>query len=316
MAQIDIDKFVISLMRYFGNNKGIVTTLDRCLFSLGLKYVDTPTGGRLERVDQPTMLEKIMWGSGEQKTVDKVKPKFKVGDWIVYNDNIYQICNISLQIYYECLRVDGTVHTFGLDIDSKSHLWTIEDAKDGGVVVDKSDWTIGIFQSIGHHPDGGSYNDPSYCFLHCRYDDGFFYADFEDGNTIDSDYLVPATKKQRDLLFQKMKEAGYEWDAEKKELKKIEQKPWSEEVDLNKEIELVKGDYEQVDVAWNNDFDYIAKHFFELGLNTSNPLTWEDVKEICVQSVLVEIDLGGKISDERHYTEVLKRFKAQKGEKV
>ena len=46
------------------------------------------------------------------------------------------------------------------------------------------------------------------------------------------------------------------------------------------------------------------------------PLTWEDVKEICVQSVLVEIDLGGKISDERHYTEVLKRFKAQKGEKV
>ena len=39
-----------------------------------------------------------------------------------------------------------------------------------------------------------------------------------------------------------------------------------EEVDLDKEIELVKGDYEQVDVAWNNDFDFIAKHFFELGI--------------------------------------------------
>jgi len=38
------------------------------------------------------------------------------------------------------------------------------------------------------------------------------------------------------------------------------------EVDLEKEIELVKGDYEQVDVAWNNDFDYIARHFFELGI--------------------------------------------------
>lgn len=37
-------------------------------------------------------------------------------------------------------------------------------------------------------------------------------------------------------------------------------------LDLEKEIELVKGDYEQVDVAWNNDFDFIAKHFFELGL--------------------------------------------------
>lgn len=40
------------------------------------------------------------------------------------------------------------------------------------------------------------------------------------------DYFTPATKEQRDLLFQKMKEGGYEWDAEKKELKKIEkQKP-------------------------------------------------------------------------------------------
>ena len=40
------------------------------------------------------------------------------------------------------------------------------------------------------------------------------------------------------------------------------------EIDLEKEIELVKGDYEQVNVAWNNDFDYIARHFFELGLKT------------------------------------------------
>ena len=31
----------------------------------------------------------------------------------------------------------------------------------------------------------------------------------------------PATKEQRDLLFRKMKEAGYEWDADKKELRKI-----------------------------------------------------------------------------------------------
>jgi len=40
------------------------------------------------------------------------------------------------------------------------------------------------------------------------------------------------------------------------------------EVDLEKEIKLVKGDYEQVDVAWNNDFDFIARHFFELGINS------------------------------------------------
>lgn len=52
---------------------------------------------------------------------------------------------------------------------------------------------------------------------------------------------VPATKEQRDFLFQKMKEAGYEWDAERKELKKIEQKSarWSEE-DEKRSISAIK----------------------------------------------------------------------------
>ena len=35
------------------------------------------------------------------------------------------------------------------------------------------------------------------------------------------DKYVPATKEQRDFLFRKMKEAGYEWDATKKQLKKL-----------------------------------------------------------------------------------------------
>ena len=36
--------------------------------------------------------------------------------------------------------------------------------------------------------------------------------------------VYPATKEQRDTLFAKMKELGYVWDSEKKELKTIEQK--------------------------------------------------------------------------------------------
>ena len=38
-------------------------------------------------------------------------------------------------------------------------------------------------------------------------------------------------------------------------------------------------------------------------------LSWEDIMEICGLSVLVEFYLGRLVSDERHYTEVLKRFK-------
>ena len=47
------------------------------------------------------------------------------------------------------------------------------------------------------------------------------YFDASKGFLLLSRYdFYPATKEQRNLLFTKMKEAGYEWDAEKKELKK------------------------------------------------------------------------------------------------
>lgn len=58
--------------------------------------------------------------------------------------------------------------------------------------------------------------------------------------------------------------------------------------------------------------DTYFKSGFRLGYHQAEKelaLTWEDIREICKQSVLVEIDLGGLVSDERHYTEVLKRFK-------
>lgn len=166
---------------------------------------------------------------GEQKPSDKVEPKFKVDDCIVTDDsfwkNVRHIDEINL-INEEYIVSDenGLYYILPFSKEHKWHKWTIQDAEDGDMVVDKSDGTIGIFQSIGHHPDGGSYNDPSYCFLYCRYDDGFFYADFEHGNTINSNDLIPATKEQRDTLEIAMTNAGYEWDAGKKELKKIERK--------------------------------------------------------------------------------------------
>ena len=209
---------------------------------------------------------------GEQNIADKAESKFHEGDWVILTagelSTILQIVKVATnkKLYWfndssylpivdeECLR-----------------LWSIQDAKDGDVVVDKSDGTIGIFQSIGHHPDGGSYNDPSYCFLHCRYDNGSFYEDFEYGNTMNSDDVIPATKEQRELLFAKMKEAGYEWNADTKELKKIVtnggdfcesencgQKPtWSEEDErIRKEIiSIVKSYRECCITEGNHRFD-------------------------------------------------------------
>ena len=174
---------------------------------------------------------------------DKVESKFKIeeGKWyvctqtfvlrgkiVVIKGSTYQAReDNAIQGEDECLFIDKH--------DGKAseyfRSWTIQDIKEGDMVVDRSDGSIGIFQSIGHHPDGGSCNDPSYCFLYCRYDDGFFYADFENGNTINSSDIIPATKEQRDQLEKAMTDAGYTFDFCKKELKKIEKKSdeWSEE---------------------------------------------------------------------------------------
>ena len=154
----------------------------------------------------------------EQKSPTKAEPEFKILDWVIgraTENEPRQIAEVTK---------DGYKTTYGgwigFSFENEMRLWTVQDAKDGDVVADKSNGTIGIFQSIGHNQDSGSHNEPSYCFLHCRYGNGFFYADFENGNMIDADDLIPATKEQRNFLFKKMNENGYEWDSENKKLRK------------------------------------------------------------------------------------------------
>ena len=66
------------------------------------------------------------------------------------------------------------------------------------------------------------FNVGAYCGMDCL---GEIFIESSTYCQWSSTKVKPATKEQRDLLFQKMKEAGYEWDVDKKELKKIEQKP-------------------------------------------------------------------------------------------
>ena len=135
-----------------------------------------------------------------------IKSKFKVGDWIT-NDLSYpmQISSIDDGLYY--------THndTIGGDIESMDkeyHLWTLEDARDGDVLVHNG--CTFIFMGI---------KNGIVQALEKNLLDGVNPVCFGDPDK-DGDYY-PATKEQRDLLFKKMHDAGYKWDAEKKELKKI-----------------------------------------------------------------------------------------------
>ena len=145
--------------------------------------------------------------------VDKVEPKFKVGDWIVFNGLTLYIKEVVKGFYRTISKGDGIPNSYDWDIDNVARLWTIQDAKDGDVLCYeiKDELRIFIYEKGCVH-------------YHCCYYNGRLI-------TVDSffivekylrDYIHPATKEQRDFLFSKMRETGCKWDDDKKELKKIE----------------------------------------------------------------------------------------------
>lgn len=185
--------------------------------------------GVLVNLSQLNRVAKKDEKQGEQKPNDKVKSKFKVGDWISGYYTNYKVLSVNNEGYV-VEDVDGNKINILFENEKFHHLWTIQDAKDGDVLVDScagyKNPLIFILKKFEHKDFGlaepSDYS--SYCFLTMSNK-----QDFKEGFYHHMHNIHPATKEQRDLLFQKMHEAGYEWDAEKKELKKIEPKPaeWS-----------------------------------------------------------------------------------------
>lgn len=149
--------------------------------------------------------------------IKKVGPKLKNGQWIVWQDKCYKVNYNGCG--YELIDQNGlsTSLEYGT-IDKNAHLWDItKDAKDGDVLVDSysKDSIIILYKGI--------YKERT-ILAHCGWNgynltvntNGFGYGGLDNTN------YLPATKEQRNLLFQKMKDSGYEWNADKKELKKIE----------------------------------------------------------------------------------------------
>lgn len=141
----------------------------------------------------------------EQKPTDKVKPKFKVGDWIVDNRTgvVHYIAKIKG-------TVDGCYYVLGYDkrllhVDNESdyHLWTIKDSKDGDVLA--VDGRPFIYDGSKNSVTVGAY---------CGFnEENIFRRTY---NSVINQNIVPATKEQRDFLFQKMGELGYVWDSHDK----------------------------------------------------------------------------------------------------
>ena len=138
-------------------------------------------------------------------------PSFKVGDWITDGNITIQIEDVR----NNCYTYSNGVLYSTITADKVYHLWTIQDAKDGDVLAaDMIKSHPSPFVAICKKQDGELFE--TYCFIGY---DGKFYKG-ETGHV--GKYVHPATKEQRDLLFAKMREAEYQWDADKKELRKIQ----------------------------------------------------------------------------------------------
>jgi len=137
-------------------------------------------------------------------SVDKVEPKFKVGNWIVDKSGLVQQVLDFRGGIYTC-----TYNSFTTDCESNYHLWTIQDAKDGDV-LQLGNVTAIFKKFIGNKK----------CYCYCSVWDGKFEIPTQ-SDSYGCYIATPATKEQRDLLEKAMTDAGYTFDFEKKELKKI-----------------------------------------------------------------------------------------------
>ena len=149
-------------------------------------------------------------GKNEQKSADKNKPRIDVGDWVVFikSKSVYRV-EKKENYEYTLRHILGGSMCLHFSNEELIREWTIEDAKDGDVLTTLA----GPFIYNGKR--GGLSCLGSYCGINTL---GRFQMGVERHWT--GKKVYPATKKQRDALMKAMNDAGYEWDADKKELKK------------------------------------------------------------------------------------------------
>ena len=172
-----------------------------------------------------TYVNDLLGKQREQKPADEPRLKVEEGKWYVC---ISQFCNCIEGRVYKATSDNRIIDDFGTEYDMHNdaykyfRLWTIEDAKDGDIL--RLGDVIAIFKK---------YIGQEECICYCSFCDNCYCSScvnvgfeipIENGedNVYGCTNTTPATKEQRDLLFQKMEESGYEWDAVKKQLKEIE----------------------------------------------------------------------------------------------
>ena len=219
--------------------------------------------------------EECIWDLVGQKHTDK--PKFHKGEWIVHQgtDNVYQVVAV-IDNQYQLKYGDNYTVQKCADVDRCARLWDItKDAKDGdALAVEPIEGYYLPFIAI--YKEGGFDFFNSHCFIGF---DGIFYNG-DTGHSIDN--IHPATKEQRDTLERAMADAGYTFDFDKKELKKIEHLECSKDnlSDFESYLCLMFQKFRTKGICTNGEIvDFVEEHVQKLK-NTLCPIWSKEDEEI------------------------------------
>ena len=179
------------------------------MFTIPDGCVATIEGNRIHiKREYKTAIEAIKKENSDN--ANKVKYKFKVGDWITNGaTKPAQISSIEDDMYY---THNGTIGGNIESMDKDYHLWTITYAKDGDILI-SSDNKPFIFNGWIDE-----FNVGAYCGLNIVNE---FTISNSRCNWTSNKNIKPATEKQCQTLFDKMKLLGWVWNPETKKLNRL-----------------------------------------------------------------------------------------------
>lgn len=234
------------------------STMSYCYFDrLGILDKTKTTCVRVERLATEKEKEKLFqaikddgykWNP-ETKTLEKlIKLRFHEGQWITKGYVGGQITSIDYN--YSCYRIadfmGGIDTSIPFTLQDNYHLWTIQDAEDGDVLAAHE--CLVLFKKL----DG--LNVKCYCTYHFMNNSSFYVDTLQN-----KDAFHPATKEEKQKLFDAIKAEGYHWNAETKTLEKL---PKFKVGDIirhksNNEIYCKLGEYSEDFSAYYTDVGFL-----------------------------------------------------------
>lgn len=167
-------------------------------------------------------------------------PKFKVGDWIINDQgSAFQIAYIDEENSRYVFEIGGyTKEEMNYEsiafANNHYRKWTIDDAKDGDVLVSRDN------QPFIYNGKYDTFCVGAYCGMNCT-GNSFLLAQ-KKCHWTGREGVKPSSKKQRKMLFQKMREEGCLWnEKEKRIITSIQELPKMDDFnDLNDWLKCIQ----------------------------------------------------------------------------